>query len=96
MVKLLLSQPIIGEDVLAALEVQYQDERRSVSGDVTADYFLANINFLARELAKGLTLSFSIYNLFDEDYFYPGSEEHDQDQIMQDGRLFRVKAKYSF
>lgn len=96
MAKLLLNMPVSGDDILAGFELQYQDERRTVADDNTDAFLLANLNILARELAKGLTVSATVYNLFDEDYFYPGSEEHEQDQIMQDGRLFRVKVKYSF
>lgn len=96
MAKLQLNMPLTSDDLLGAFELQYQDERRTVAGDTTDAFFLANLNVLAKELVKGLTVSATVYNLFDEDYSYPGSEEHIQDQIMQDGRLFRVKVKYSF
>jgi hypothetical protein len=35
-------------------------------------------------------------NLFDEKYSDPGSTEHIQDLIKQDGRAFRVKLTYAF
>ncbi|MCW8955595.1 MAG: TonB-dependent receptor [Gammaproteobacteria bacterium] len=96
MAKLLMNMPLSGENILAGFELQYQDERHTVGGNTTDAFFLANLNVLAKELVRGLTVSATVYNLFDEAYFYPGSEEHVQDQIMQDGRLFRVKVKYSF
>lgn len=96
MAKLLLNMPLSGDNVLAGFELQYQDERRTVADDKTDAFILVNLNVLAREVAKGLTVSATVYNLFDEEYSYPGSEEHDQDQIKQDGRLFRVKLNYMF
>lgn len=96
MLKLLMNMPVSGENVLAGFELQYQDERRTVAGDMTDAFMLANLNILSKELVRGLTLSVTVYNLFDEEYYYPASEEHTQDQIMQDGRLFRIKANYSF
>lgn len=96
MAKLLLNMPLSGDNVLAGFELQYQDERRTVADDKTDVFMLVNLNVLAREITKGLTVSAAVFNLFDEDYFYPGSEEHDQDQIKQDGRLFRIKLNYMF
>ena len=43
-----------------------------------------------------VALSASVYNLFDEKYGDPGSTEHRQDTIEQDGRTFRVKVTASF
>ncbi|MFW2371487.1 MAG: TonB-dependent receptor plug domain-containing protein [Gammaproteobacteria bacterium] len=96
MAKWQLNMPLSAEDILMGFELQYQDERRTVAGDMTDAFILANLNILAKELARGLTVSATVYNLFDEDYFFPASEEHTQDQIMQDGRLFRVKVNYLF
>ena len=44
---------------------------------------------LARS-SRGFTLVGSVRNLFDRTYQDPGSEEHPQDAIRQDGRTFRV------
>jgi iron complex outermembrane receptor protein len=35
-----------------------------------------------------------MYNLTNTTYSDPGSEEHRQDSIVQDGRTFRVKLTY--
>ena len=43
-----------------------------------------------------LEIAAGLYNLFDVDYAYPGSGEHVQDQIEQDGRTFRIKLTYRF
>jgi len=39
-------------------------------------------------------VSASVYNLFDTEYAFPGSEEHLQDSIEQDGISFRLKLVY--
>jgi len=52
---------------------------------------------LNRELARGLQLSASIYNLFDKRYADPARPEHVPiDTIVQDGRNFRLKLDYGF
>jgi iron complex outermembrane receptor protein len=60
------------------------------------NFFVANLTLLSRELWKNLELSGTLYNLFDEDYGAPASDEHLQDVISQDGRTFRVKLTYRF
>jgi len=45
---------------------------------------------------KGLDLSASVYNLFDKSYQDPASLDHLQDSLVQDGRTFRVTARYRF
>jgi iron complex outermembrane receptor protein len=58
---------------------------------------LTNLSLFSQSLfLQGLTLSASVYNLFDHTYDDPGSEEHLQDTIAQNGRSFRLKLVYSF
>ncbi|MGH9797337.1 MAG: TonB-dependent receptor plug domain-containing protein [Candidatus Polarisedimenticolia bacterium] len=47
-------------------------------------------------LPAGLTLSAGVLNLLDEEYGDPGSEEHVQDVIPQDGRSFRATVTKKF
>ena len=47
-------------------------------------------------LASGLEITASLRNVFDETYSDPGSGEHVQDEIEQDGRGFWLKVKYGF
>jgi iron complex outermembrane receptor protein len=49
---------------------------------------LADLTFTG-SLPAGLTLSAGVFNLLDEEYGDPGSEEHLQDVIPRDGRTFR-------
>jgi outer membrane receptor for ferrienterochelin and colicin len=57
---------------------------------------LTNLTLFSQKLLPGVELSGSIHNLFDQRYGDPGSGEHRQDIIEQDGRTFWLKAKYSF
>ena len=57
---------------------------------------LANLTVLSRHQKSGLEISASLLNLFDEHVADPGSEEHRQDSIIQNGRTFRVNVRYRF
>lgn len=96
MVKLNLIAPLIGDDFGTGLEMQYESGRKTIEGNETDDTFITNLTLFSKNWIKGLRLSASIYNLFDEDYGYPASEEHSQDIIEQDGRTFRFKLDYAF
>jgi hypothetical protein len=48
------------------------------------------------QLAPQCEISATAYNLFDTHYADPGSTEHRQDSIMQNGRTYRLKIDYWF
>jgi outer membrane receptor for ferrienterochelin and colicins len=96
MAKLGAIVPLLRDKLFASAEVQYVDRRLTLGGNYTDDYLLTNINFLCRPLGNDLEVSFGIYNLFNEKYFDPGSAEHVQDQIQQDGRTFLLRLAYTF
>ena len=91
-----LIAPFLNERLFAGMEVQYTSKRDAVRGPELADYTVSNLTLTAPNVWKNLDLSASVYNVFDEDYDDPGSEEHEQDGIAQDGRLYRVKLSYQF
>jgi outer membrane receptor for monomeric catechols len=80
---------------MAGLELQYVGSRRTLADQQAPAYWLTNVNFLSRALAKGLDLSVGVCNVLDEDYGEPGSEEHLQDVILQNGRSFRVQVTWT-
>jgi iron complex outermembrane receptor protein len=94
--KLNVTGPLLGSAWRGGLEWQYTDWRRTLSGGETAPYALTNLTIGNERLAKGLEISASVYNLFDKTYSDPGSEEHQQDAIQQDGRGWRLKLQYRF
>jgi outer membrane receptor for ferrienterochelin and colicins len=105
MVKLNLIVPLIQEQIFAGLEARYLSERLTqCQRDIldseclrnTNAFFVTNLTLFSQNLIKGVEVSGSIYNLFDEPYGDPGSGEHIQEVIEQDGRTFWLKLKYAF
>jgi outer membrane receptor protein involved in Fe transport len=96
LVKFNLICPLIGEKLFAGLEARYTSGRRTLAGHTTDGFFVTNITLFNQYLLKGLEVSASVYNLFDQHYGDPGASEHRQDVITQDGRTFWLKLKYGF
>jgi iron complex outermembrane receptor protein len=94
--KLHYSLPLWTEKLTASLELLGVSERKTVQGNESGGYWIANLTLLSREVVKGLELSASIYNLFDRRYADPVGSDYTQDTIEQDGRTFRVKATKRF
>jgi len=90
-----LSVPLAAK-LTAGVDTQYWSSRRTLAGAETGDVFLANVTLLARRLPGRLEASVSVYNLFDRHYGDPGSEEHVQDVLIQDGRTFRLDLVWRF
>src|SRR3990172_5747023 len=70
--------------------------RKTVQGNRASGFWLTNLTLSTPRLWERVALSASVYNLFDKVYGDPGSTEHLQDVIEQDGRTFRVKVTASF
>ena len=96
LVKFNYSQPLPGDDWLAAAELHYTGQRRTLAGGSTAGFAVANLTVLSRRLAAGLEVSASVYNAFDKRYADPGRPEHVEDAIGQSGRSYRLKLNYRF
>lgn len=88
--------PLIKDRVFAGAEIQYGGSVKAVQSGRVDAYWSANLTLLSRELVKGLDLSASVYNLFDQHYAVTGSDEHLQRVLPQDGRSFRLKLTYRF
>ena len=87
---------ILWENVFTSLEVQYMSDRDNQDGVKIQDHTITNITLFAKEVAPGLDLSASAYNVFNKRFFDPAGEEHEQDGIEQYRRNFRVKLTYTF
>ncbi len=96
MAKLNVIAPLLSNKLRAGLEMQYQSERKTIAGNETSSFVVTNLTLFNQDSIDGLQASISVYNLFDETYSNPGSEEHTQDQIEQDGRRFWLKLDYTF
>lgn len=96
--KLNIIFPLIKNKLFSAVETQYTGKRKTLTGNETEDFFTANLTLSAEGFLKGLDASFGIYNIFDEKYRDPASQEHapSLDTIEQDGRSLRLKLTYRF
>jgi iron complex outermembrane receptor protein len=79
----------------AGFDSSYLSERRTLAGNRVPSVVVANLTLLSRH-RSGMEMSASLLNLFNERIADPGSEEHRQDSIIQNGRTFRVNVRYRF
>ena len=91
-----LLMPVARESFFAGVEVRTMSKRTTVFGGKTSGFLVPNLTISTQKLPKRLELSASVYNLFNKKYGDPGSEEHPQDVIAQDGRSFRVRLTFTF
>lgn len=81
---------------MAGLELQYCGSMLTDAGVETEAFCVASLTLFQGEIAKGLSLSVGIRNLLDADYDYPGSSDHLQPVLPQDGRQLGLKVDYTF
>lgn len=96
MAKLQLSGVVPGTSISGGLDTYVMSSRRTLAGERAGGHSVTNLSLIAPKVLGRLAVSTTIYNLFDARYGDPGSEEHAQDIIEQDGRTFRVKASIQF
>lgn len=92
--KLNLAAPV-GGGWRAAFEAQYVGARSTQVG-AASSYVLANANLSTLRLMRNVEASLGVYNLFGRRYADPGSAEHLQKAIDQDGRSVRARIGYAF
>jgi outer membrane receptor for ferrienterochelin and colicin len=89
----------------AAVEFRYESSRTTPQGTTTDGFLLANSNLTLRPFAtrtrdtgvwSGLELGLRIENLFNTRYANPGSIEHLQSSIEQNGRTFVMRLTSRF
>jgi outer membrane receptor for ferrienterochelin and colicins len=91
MAKLELRAPINVSNFTAGVDAQYVSGRRTIAGSVAPGQTITNLSLLAPLALRRFDLSATVYNLFAVKYGVPGSDEHVQNIIQQDGRSFRVQ-----
>lgn len=77
-------------------ELQFDSERQTNAGSMVDGYWLANVHLLADAWARGLEVSLTLLNLFDERYEHPAADSNWQNTLEQDGRAVRVRLDYRF
>ncbi len=88
--------PVLRNKLFFGMEEQFTSNRKTLQNKKANGFFITNLTFFSKNIIKGLEVSASVYNLFDKEYDDPGSGEHLQDVIRQDGIQYRLKLNYSF
>ncbi len=88
--------PLVADKLFAGFEGRYTSSRLTLAGNNASPFYILNMSLFSQRIVKGWELSGHINNLMNQKYGYPGSGEHLQDIIDQDGRTFWVKLKYRF
>lgn len=88
--------PVIADKLFAGFEGRYTSSRLTLAGNSASPFYILNLSLFSQRIVKGWELSGHINNLMNQKYGHPGSGEHVQDVIDQDGRAFWVKLKYRF
>ena len=88
--------PLLKRKLFAAFQFQFASPKGTLNGSDLPASYVSNFTLSSPKLAKGLGVSFGAYNLFNHKYSDPGSEEHLQNAIEQNGRNLRLKFTYHF
>jgi iron complex outermembrane receptor protein len=91
-----VSVPLIKRKLFASGNLEFVSRRRTLEGDYAGSYVVPNFTLFSRGVVKGWEVSTSLYNAFDRIYGDPGSVEHVEHVIFQDGRNYRLKFVYHF
>jgi iron complex outermembrane receptor protein len=91
-----LTGPLGSSGVFAGLEVRYLSSRRTLAGRTVGASLVPNLTLFKQRLARNVDFSATVYNLFNTEYADPGSEEHRQDTIPQNGRTARIRLTVTF
>ena len=85
--------PVPGSTI--AVENQYLSSRTTLAGNTVDPASLANVTFV-EPVGRRIDVVAAVRNVFNARYADPGSEEHRQDVIEQDGRTFTVGLRWRF
>jgi outer membrane receptor for ferrienterochelin and colicins len=94
--KLNVIVPLFSDKIFGGLETRYTSRRDTLAGNQAKEVFLTNLSLFSTRLVKGWELSGQLSNLFNYHYADPGSGDHLQDTIEQNGRTFWVKLKFRY
>jgi outer membrane receptor for ferrienterochelin and colicins len=88
--------PIVPDKLFLGIEGIYASRRGTLGLSETNETWLLNANLFGKDIAPGLSISASVYNLLDRNNELPGAEQHAADILTSRGREFRLKLDYSF
>ncbi len=91
-----VSVPVVARTLFISPEYRYLGPRQTIRGDETPADETLNLTVLWRLRARQTSISFSVQNVFDRENYVPGSLEHVQDEIIQQGRTYFLKLRSAF
>jgi iron complex outermembrane receptor protein len=90
-----LSLPAVGRGSTIAFETYMLARRGTLAGNFVSRVVTSNLT-LVEPVGGRVDLVAHVHNLFNRAYADPGSEEHRQDVIPQDGRTFTVGLRWRY
>jgi outer membrane receptor protein involved in Fe transport len=94
LVTIVLDAPLGRSGLVAGVNTYFVGERVTVRGTVVPHAWVSDLTVSAPWRGDRFTLALSAHNLFNASYGDPGSEEHRQEIIPQDGRLLALSATW--
>lgn len=92
-----LSVPLWRHKVFCSPLIHFVDSRYTVDrSQKVSDYLRADLTLSGERVWRGLSTSFSVYNLYDIRYDDPVSRENSVLRVRQDGRTFWLRLAYEF
>lgn len=88
--------PLVHRQLFAGMDLHYVGRVETLNGSSTNGFVVPNLTVTTRDFRNGVTMAANVYNLFDNNYGYPGGDEHRQNILYQDGRTFRVSFSYAW
>ena len=91
---LVVDAPVGRSGLVAGFNTYFVGERVTVHGAVVPHAWVSDLTLSAPWRGNRFNVALSAHNLFNTAYGDPGSEEHRQDIIPQDGRLLMLRATW--
>jgi iron complex outermembrane receptor protein len=85
-----ISVPVIEQKLFASMNLQYVSKRETLTGQATGACVTPNFTLFGRDVLRGLDVSASLYNPFNQIHADPSGNGLAEDAITQDGRNFRI------
>ncbi len=94
--KVLLTRPISSERIRVGAQLDYMSTRRALDGTIVDDHLVTNFTLASDLWDERGRVTMGLFNLFDESFGDPGSEEHEQRMIPQNGRSWWLELSWRF
>ena len=78
------------------MDILYVSKIATLAGPYTGAYVVPNFTLFRRSVSDKWELSASLYNAFNQRYADPVGNGLAENEIVQDGRTFRIKVGYRF